>query len=109
MALIPSVPLRKLQALNVIQFKELPSLVIVDEKGDYLATLIVPSVVGGATIYNEIKTQAEYLGVRGNIVVPASVKEAVNNLPPIQESYPNLIKARACRKAKREQKEVVSV
>jgi len=37
-------------------------------------------MLGGATIYHDIKTHAEYLGVRGNIVIP---KEEENACPDL--------------------------
>jgi len=68
MSLIPQITLNKL----VLKIKNggtiRSSEVYYGDK--YVGTFIVPSFIGGATIFNEIKTHAEFLGVRGNIVIP---------------------------------------
>lgn len=50
------------------QVGDLPCSEIVDEDGEYIATLIVPCLEGGATIYEHTRTQTEYLGVQSNSV-----------------------------------------
>jgi len=68
MSLIPQITLDQLVA-KIQNNEVIPSSEIF--LGDrYIGTFIVPSMYGGASIFDEIKTHAEYLGVRGNIVVP---------------------------------------
>ena len=50
-----------------------PSMEVLDSKGNYVATIIIPNMVGGSTIYDEMKTQAEYLAVRANSVLPPEI------------------------------------
>ena len=68
MSLIPQITMEQLVAK--IQNSETirSSEVFVGDK--YIGTFIVPSMLGGASIFDEIRTSAEYLGVRGNIVIP---------------------------------------
>ena len=100
MSLIPQITLDRL--VEKIQNNEPVPSVEVFLDGEYKGTFIVPSMDGGASIFDEIKTSAEFLGVRGNIVVPLSVIEAVNKV----DKYPNLTKAREARMAKREKVKV---
>jgi len=74
-SLIPAIKIEKLQGLNEAELKATRSSEIVNEDGNYIATLIVPTMAGGATIYDHTRTQAEYLGVQGNSVFPPE-KEA---------------------------------
>jgi len=101
MNLIPQIPLERLVS-RIQNDEDIPSVEIF-YKDKYIGTFIVPSVIGGATIFNEIKTQAEYLGVRGNIVVPRKIFDALENIPVVQQ-YPNLVKAREARRLKQESK-----
>ena len=80
MALIPTVPLGKLPFQDAMKLSALPSVEVVDERGNYIGTLIIPPLGGGTTIFDEIKTQAEYLGVRSNTVLSPSIIANVNNL-----------------------------
>ena len=82
MSLIPQLPLEKLPHTGE-EIRCLPSIEIFDEKG-YVGTFIIPSMEGGATIFDEIKTNAEYLGVRSNIVVNPSVIENVGKEELVQ-------------------------
>ena len=76
MALIPQITLEEL-AEKIRNGKTFQSSEVFSD-GKYVGTFIVPSMIGGATIYHEIRTHAEYLGVRGNIVIP--VEKADNSL-----------------------------
>lgn len=100
MSLIPQLPLKRLQKMTPEELRKLASVELIDEEGVYIATLLIPPEQGGMTIYDEIKINAESLGMRSNIVVPPSALEMVNEVP--MERYPNLAKAREVKKANRE-------
>lgn len=70
MSLIPEITLKQLQQLDNI---DIPTVNIVDDDGNYQATLVIPQKIGGMTIYDEIKNHAEYLGVRGNSVLDPKI------------------------------------
>ena len=100
MGMIPSVTVEELIE-KMRNRAEIPS-VEVFRNDEYIGTFIVPNMRGGATIFNEIKTQAEFLGVRGNIVVPLNVQESLHE--PSTPQYPNLVKAREARRLKQKVK-----
>lgn len=80
MSLIPTISIEELKkVLEEGKLSNLPSCEIIGE--DYQATLIVPAMIGGQTIYDHTRTQAEYLGVQGNSVLPP-VKEEDNLICP---------------------------
>jgi len=69
MSLIPTITLEELsRKVKQGTVKGLPCSEITGENGDYVATLIVPCMGGGVTIFDHVRTQAEYLGVQGNSV-----------------------------------------
>ena len=100
MSLIPQIELEKLVE-KIKSGDDVPS-VEVFHNDKYIGTFIVPAEIGGFTIYHEIKTEAEYLGVRGNIVVPPKVFEGLKEEPVVNILYPNLVKAREARRLKQE-------
>ena len=63
MALIPEMKLMDFQNLCENEVKNLPSTILTDVDGNYLATLIVPQT-------DYIKIQAEYMGELSNGVKP---------------------------------------
>jgi hypothetical protein len=67
MALIPEISLSEFKKLKASEIKDLKS-VIVTSDGDYLFAAIIPPLNGGISITDNIRTQAEYLGARGNTV-----------------------------------------
>jgi len=83
------------------EVNNLPCLEIIDNDGRYLATLIVPPEIGGMTFYDSIKIHAEYLGLRGNTVLSPEKRDLKEVVKPV-EKYPNLVKAREARKARKE-------
>lgn len=83
MSLLPQIKVKDLQDKDV---SKLPSIELLNEDGQYVGTLIVPSAMGGDSIYDEIKTHAEYLGVRGNIVISPSVFDSLNQEPIVEEA-----------------------
>ena len=76
--LIPQIKLSELPR-NAESLKALPSCEIVNEEGDYIGTLLIPSMIGGATIYEHIRTFSESLGQQSNSVLPPSVVERAMN------------------------------
>jgi hypothetical protein len=65
--LIASMSLSDFKKLKAPEIKEMQSIEIVSD-GEYLFTAIIPPYAGGLTIKETIKTQAEFLGQRGNSV-----------------------------------------
>ena len=65
--LIPEIQLEKLAKLTYEQLVTMKSCEIYD--GDrYVGVIVIPPLNGGMTITDNIKTQAEYLALRGNTV-----------------------------------------
>ena len=101
---LPQISLDNLRKLSGDEIRRLPSLELVD-KGGYICHIIIPCETGGMSIWDEIKTSADTIGVRSNIVVPPESMRIVGEInKPV--AYPNLVKARAKRKLK---KKAVSV
>jgi hypothetical protein len=75
MSLIPEVSVERIQKVLENDVGSLPSCEIVNGNGEYLATLIVPAKIGGQTVYDHIRTQADYLGLQGNTVLPVKALE----------------------------------
>jgi len=67
MSLIPQISYTEFKKLTASKVKEMKS-VEVTSNGETLFYAIIPPIGGGMTITDNIKTQAEYLGVRGNTV-----------------------------------------
>ena len=79
MTLIPQITAQ--QALSaLVAGKELPSVELLNGKGEYCGTFLNPPKDGGMTIFDEIRINAEYLGVRSNSVLHPSVIEGINQL-----------------------------
>jgi len=88
------------------KIKELKSCEVIGE--DYSFTAIIPHGDMFAAGYG--RTQAEYLGVKTNIVGGVNPDEILTNQPSVQDKkLANLAKARAVAKANREAREVVQV
>jgi hypothetical protein len=65
MSLIPEIPLEGFRCLSDEEVRAMPSLVLLDRGGSYLATLILPET-------DYIKLKVEYLGEMSNGVMPKS-------------------------------------
>ena len=85
MSLIPSITIEELKSkLNGNgSIKRLKCCELIDEKGEYVATLIVPCMDGGASIFDHTKTQAEYLGMQGNSVYQEVTKIGEDEVNPL--------------------------
>ena len=84
MSLIPQITLEQLKSKTASEIKALPSVEILNKNGDYIGTLVIPSMIGGGTIWGEIRTNAEYLALRANIVIPSHVIEDVGKERPVE-------------------------
>tara|TARA_Y100000310_G_C20351590_1_gene654618 strand:- start:335 stop:652 length:318 start_codon:yes stop_codon:yes gene_type:complete len=105
MSQIPQITLEQLVA-KIKNGETIPSVeILVADK--YIGTFISPSLIGGYSIFDEIRTSAEYLGVRGNIVIPPEIIERVLEVDeaPLHVS-PNPQKARKKRRQKAEKVKV---
>ena len=103
MSLISQIKLSDLRKRSTAEIKVFPSVEVIGEEGEYIGTLIIPPVVGGMTIYDDIKTNAEYLGVRSNIPLPPSQREIPSSRDSGREKIlANLAKGRLALKMKRE-------
>ena len=79
MSLIPSMPISEFKRLKAGEIKEMQSVEVTSD-GEVLFTAIIPPVNAGMTMVDTIRTEAEYLGVRGNSVggkTPAELREPV--------------------------------
>jgi hypothetical protein len=65
--LIPNIPISEFKKLKASQIRDLKSCEVQSD-GETLFYAIIPPLNAGMTITDNIKTQAEYLGVRGNSV-----------------------------------------
>jgi hypothetical protein len=86
--LIPSIELVDFRKYTSEQIRELKSVEITED-GNYLCTMIIPPFNSGATITGNIKTQAEYLAMRGNTVGgkdPSMVEVMIFNIPVVEST-----------------------
>jgi hypothetical protein len=67
MALIPVINLTEFKRLKKEQIQEMQSVIVMAD-GEPLFIAIIPPLGGGMTITDTIRTEAEYLGARGNTV-----------------------------------------
>ncbi|MDD4985782.1 MAG: hypothetical protein PHQ43_08340 [Dehalococcoidales bacterium] len=65
--LIPEIPFSEFKKLKASEIKELKSCVVTSD-GEALFFAIIPPVNAGMSITDNIRTQAEYLGMKGNTV-----------------------------------------
>ena len=70
MGLLPEITVGLLRSKTVEEIRRLPCIEVITDDGEYIATLVVPALEGGASIYEHIRTQTEYLGVQSNSVHP---------------------------------------
>jgi len=90
MSEIPSITVSELKAkLNNGSIKNMRSVEVMSDEGDYLATLIVPNMDGGYVIFDEARISAERVGVQSNanfieknsdLTCPICGKECKNHL-----------------------------
>ena len=103
MTLINQVKWGLVTKLTPEELREHPSMELMDEEGNYFATLIIPSLAGGMSIFDNVRIKGEFLGVRGNSVLPQEIlnKEILDEgEAKRQKMLDNLVKARAARKDK---------
>jgi hypothetical protein len=67
MSLIPQISISEFKKLSASQIKEMKSVEVISD-GEPLFYAIIPPYRGGMSINDNIRTQAEYLGHRGNSV-----------------------------------------
>jgi len=84
MALIKQYQWEEIKRKSGNQIRDLPCMELLDEEGNYLATLIIPCMSGGPSIFDHTRTQAEYLGLQGNIVYVEPPEESKKT--PFQEA-----------------------
>jgi len=65
--LIPTINISDFKRLKAHEIKDMKSCEVYAD-GEYLCTLIIPPRNGGMSVTDNIKTQAEYLGVKSNTV-----------------------------------------
>jgi hypothetical protein len=80
MSLVPEITISEFKKLKPEQIKEMKS-VIVTSNGEHLFTAIIPPDGSGSTIMDTIKTEAEYLGNRGNTVGGKFPDEVMGKVP----------------------------
>ncbi len=76
MSEIPQMTIVEFKKLKAHQIKEMKSVEVISD-GEHLFTAIIPPINAGMGIVDTIKTQADYLGARGNSVggkTPEDVK-----------------------------------
>ena len=67
MSLIPQIARSEFKKLSASKLKQMKSVEVLSD-GETLFFAIIPPRNGGMTILDTIKTEAEYLAVRGNTV-----------------------------------------
>ena len=82
MSLIPQMTITEFHRLKAREIKMMKSVEVWSD-GEYLFTAIIPPHGAGWTITDHIKTQAEYLGARGNSVGGKSPEEMREALAPV--------------------------
>jgi hypothetical protein len=65
--LIPEIPYTEFKKLKASEIREMKSYAVISD-GDILFFAIIPPINSGATIIDNIKTKAEYVGLSGNSV-----------------------------------------
>jgi hypothetical protein len=72
--LIPTISLTEFRKLKADELKNLKSCEITSD-GEYFMTVIIPPTNGGMSITDTIRTEAEYLAMRGNTVGGKTLEE----------------------------------
>jgi len=77
--LIPEISITEFRKLKASQINEMKSLAVISD-GEVLFYAIIPPKDGGMSVTDNIKTQAEYLGQRGNTVGGKNPEEVLDAL-----------------------------
>jgi hypothetical protein len=75
----PKVKYTDFKKLTAAKIKEMKSVEVVSDN-EMLFFAIIPPVNGGMTITDNIRTQADYLGARGNTVGGKTPEEIIGSL-----------------------------
>lgn len=78
MPLIPEISIVEFRKLKVPEIKQMKSCTVMAD-GEILFIAIIPPQGGGMAVNDNIKTQAEYLGLRANTVGGKEPAELIEN------------------------------